>query len=236
MIERAPPGHVAEEAEERNRIVRTAHAAARGGDGRWRVPCVRASLASKGAFSFTATRWWPIIGPWHEDDALLDFPSWHFHIDWRFVGAKIRAAVRRQLDPDHEGGEIAQVIIARDIVPLGTVPPKDRTWWTTVAEQRRGDRGSTLPAEPCERWFRHEARTAEPGPPPKWWRATPWRAELEEAFEGRCLVGPERRCPHRGAPLAEIAPDGEGVLECPLHGLRWRASDGRHIPDPWPPG
>ena len=235
MLESAPPGHAAEEAEQRWRIMRTAHAATRAPDGRFRVPCVRASLASKGAFTFTATRWWPIIGPWHEDEALLDFPTWHFHIDWRFVDAKTRTAVSRQLDPSHAGSEIAQVIIARDIVPLGTVPPKHNTWWTVRADQRKGERGFALPEDACERWFRHERRTPEPDPPPKWWRQTHWRPELEEAFEGRRLVGPERRCPHRGVPLAGIEADAEGVLECPLHGLRWRACDGRHVPDPWPP-
>lgn len=32
--------------------------------------------------------WLPVIGPPHEDAAILRFPTEHYHYDWRFVSAK----------------------------------------------------------------------------------------------------------------------------------------------------
>ena len=34
-------------------------------------------------------------------------------------------------------------------------------------------------------------------------------------------------CPHQGARLGSILPDDDGIITCPLHGLRWRIADGQ---------
>lgn len=42
---------------------------------------------------------------------------------------------------------------------------------------------------------------------------------IDEACEGKTFRG--RTCPHKGFSLEGIAPDGDGVVTCPLHGARW---------------
>jgi len=42
------------------------------------VPCVRGKY-------FNVTDDWPVMGPQHEDEAHINFPWQHYHIDWRFV-------------------------------------------------------------------------------------------------------------------------------------------------------
>ena len=47
--------------------------------GKWyKVPVVRAKVGRD-------QRDWPVIGPKHEDAAIIKFPFYHYHIDWRFV-------------------------------------------------------------------------------------------------------------------------------------------------------
>ena len=38
------------------------------------------------------------------------------------------------------------------------------------------------------------------------------------------------KCPHRGTPLNAIAPDENGVIHCPAHGLKWSAKTGEMVP------
>ena len=35
---------------------------------------------------------------------------------------------------------------------------------------------------------------------------------------------PGGRCPHRGTPLNAVAPDENGAIHCPAHGLKWAAT------------
>ena len=185
----------------------------------------------KGDAVHAQPRWWPIIGPWHEDGALLAFATYHFHLDWRFVDRPSRHAASNRVDRTHAGSEIAQVIIGRHIVPVGATPTDHSAGWTTRADERTGECGRALPEGDTARWFRHETPPPVTLAPTTWWRHTEWRGTLEEAFEGAHLIGPERRCPHRGVPLANIDPDAHGIIECPLHGLRWCARTGEHVPD-----
>ncbi len=47
--------------------------------GKWyRVPCVFGKV-------YSMERWWPVMGPKHEDAEFIQFPQQHYHIDWRFV-------------------------------------------------------------------------------------------------------------------------------------------------------
>ena len=215
----------------RSTIERTTHCAhpLDEAHGAWNVPCVRAVLDPKDDAVHAEPRWWPIIGPWHEDGALLGFATYHFHIDWRFVDRASRRTVSKR--GMQARGEVAQVIIARHIVPVGATAPRHSAGWTTRAEERTGGCARPLPDADTARWFRRETREPATLAQTTWWRHTEWRGALEEAFEGSRLVGPERRCPHRGVPLAHIAPDAEGIVECPLHGLRWCARTGTHVPD-----
>ena len=47
----------------------------------------------------------------------------------------------------------------------------------------------------------------------------PWEAALRDAYCGQRLRGTV--CPHRGADLRGFAPGADGMVTCPLHGLRF---------------
>lgn len=55
----------------------------------------------------------------------------------------------------------------------------------------------------------------------------PWLPDLEAAYQDRRL-GEDWICPHRGASLRG-QPVHEGVVVCPLHGLRWCVETGRLV-------
>ena len=74
------------------------------------VPCVRAGWPHID----DKPRWWPILGPQHEDAEFINFPYQHFHVDYRFLDANARSLVSVAL-----GTSLAfsSVITADNIVP-----------------------------------------------------------------------------------------------------------------------
>lgn len=58
-----------------------------------------------------------------------------------------------------------------------------------------------------------------------------WLAALSSHFANHRL-GEKRVCPHRGADLSTFAPDADGCITCPLHGLRWNVETGCIVPPP----
>lgn len=56
----------------------------------------------------------------------------------------------------------------------------------------------------------------------------PWLPVLEVAYAD-CRLTPGLVCPHRGAPLAGL-PVEDGLVTCPLHGLRWNVATGELAP------
>jgi hypothetical protein len=53
-------------------------------------------------------------------------------------------------------------------------------------------------------------------------------SSFEPFFKGKRLIRGSCGwiCPHKGISLASMVPDESGVITRPLHGLRWKASDG----------
>ena len=183
---------------------------------RYRVSCVRAHYPG----NTERTRWWPVLAQWHEDWAIFGFRYWHFHIDWRFVGPVLREETAARLGA-LGGGLAAAIITSERIAPLGWRGA--RTWF----EPTEG--GAGLPPVPARTWCARKERTAWRAAPERWGAprkgsARRVRAALESAMGRRRL---ERHgdgkivCPHRGADLSAIAPDAEGRIECPGHGLTW---------------
>lgn len=39
---------------------------------------------------------WPVCGPRHNDATCLNFPKFHYHVDWRFVRAPSEPSLRQQ--------------------------------------------------------------------------------------------------------------------------------------------
>lgn len=150
------------------------------------------------------TTYWPVLGPIHDDAEDLDFPHLHFHLDGRFLSKRMRSSLRnyRRLEDD--------------TLLNGTV-------LIEVREEYRKQYGE-LPRQPVLR--RRKCRRAD----------IPYTAEAREKIlesrgnkievrhgfpaepirlrDGRIL------CPHRKVDLSTFAPDADGLVTCPLHGLR----------------
>jgi len=136
----------------------------------------------------------PLIGTVHEDREIIRFHSWHIHVDARFITI-----------PEHrylDGQEAADTTALGR--PLSLTSPWDSDeplHWAEVMLSLR----------------RLRARRSEP---PEWSdRLARWIPALEDAYadaSAACGV-----CPHRQIPLSAGRDMGDGVRQCPGHGLCW---------------
>lgn len=140
---------------------------------------------------------WPTLGPLHHDRGEVDFPHLHFHVDPRFLTARqvriCEASKRWMMDWSLETDVAAFPLCRTDI----NIPRRPR-----LAKRR------------C----RASSWTYSPLNSPKWLPA------LEQRYGA--IVAPIRAkgdrllCPHRKVDLSSLPPDADGIVTCPLHGLR----------------
>lgn len=144
--------------------------------------------------------WWPVIGQRHKDKQFLNFDHPHYHVDGRFLSKRQRAFAT---DWRHESLEY--ILAARPLNNRFRDPP---------AEQ------PTLKRRKCS------SAHIEYGA-----HYQPTIQKLAEHFEGRrCRRGENGWvCPHQATPLGSIKPI-QGVITCPLHGLRIDAATGVVMP------
>lgn len=195
---------------------------------RYSVPAVHARIRDG-----HPPQWLPILGRNHEDADIVGFEPQHWHIDLRF-------ATDRQLqtlDPNHNGRCYMRV------VTLSNVQPQGQTCEAAALRLARYMRDTGASAEsvhetdtwlfeheehPVGTWYRIAAmechRTTLPAYPHG---LAYWSEILNARYAGRTWNGPSRQCPHRGAPLAGIEPDEDGIVTCPLHGLEFDACTGK---------
>lgn len=144
---------------------------------------------------------WPVLGPLHTDKDFFNFDRAHYHVDARFVNK--RNAERAQI---HRQGIFAQAqgspLSRRNVEGAPEVP-------------------TGLPV-----LKRLKCQTADF---PYQFHNQPTVSALRIAYGD---VGPEKRaipirradgrllCPHRKVDLSQFEPDADGVVTCPLHGLR----------------
>jgi nitrite reductase/ring-hydroxylating ferredoxin subunit len=142
---------------------------------------------------------WPVFLPKHNDAEHLNFSSPHYHVDPRFVG-------------------------------------KQAFEWAAMGPR---DSLASFQASPlCSRdWGREDG--TQPHPPVVWRKLQckrthlPYRfadliaKKLEPAFVGRQCKRARTGwvCPHKNVPLGSFA-SVDGVITCPLHGLRVDAETG----------
>ena len=179
----------------------------------YRVPCVWASWPD----THLTPRWWPVLGPQHEDSEFLNAPFQHYHVDFRFLERESREVA---LTPQGPPRAFSVVITAMNII-VGKVGPYGKV--KRLAEAPSAERLVEDAA-----WFR--VRRMKCKAP---WSAYPhklafWREALERAYQGQRLRN-GRFCPHKGADLGTFTPDGD-VVTCPLHGLRWNIRTGELTP------
>ncbi len=173
---------------------------------RYQTVCVRASLSST-----TPPEWVPVIGKPHDDEKFIGFKPVHLHIDWRFLD-------QRQRDLILDFGKNAP----HDLV-IATVYPGDGSGPTELED--------ALSAKdlPKTAFLKCVSKTYYSPFPPYPERPPYWLPALSKAYQDARLL-PGRVCPHRGADLSHEMPDAQGIVTCPLHGLRWHAQDGSAAP------
>lgn len=151
---------------------------------------------------------WPVMGPRHTDIEHLNFPALHYHFDHRFIAP-------RDFDSLFVDGwfHVSVTVHAR-----------------VLSEYTRNHLPGfeTLPVEPV--WRRRKCQRSSIAYPHDSIERAPRRdgfKALWGAFEGRQA----RRgssgwlCPHRQYPLG-AASSADGMITCPLHGLRICATTG----------
>lgn len=150
---------------------------------------------------------WPVIGALHEDRDAFNFPDLHYHIDARFL----TAAQERAVTPDR-----------RDMNPVFLVHAEP--FIVRISGTPLVYRGQPLPkGRPRLKRLKCRRSTYES-------MALRANAKARAVIEGKHgqIAEPIRRkdgrllCPHRKLDLSQFVPDVDGIVTCPLHGLRVR--------------
>ena len=149
---------------------------------------------------------WPVLGPLHDDAEFFNFAEPHYHIDARFVGARLHRGMADRVPWTWSTGDpAADGAMAASGWPLhyrGVPLPKGRPALRRLRCKRSAAKTGILLINDGPR----EGMTKRYGNP-----AAPI-----------CLRDGRKLCPHRKVDLTSFAPDALGVVTCPLHGLRVR--------------
>ena len=142
---------------------------------------------------------WPVNGPLHHDREGIGFDPVHYHIDGRFLTAKqARLAFRR------ESWMVAPPINANPLCNLyGAGPYTSGMPVRPTLQRRRCSRASyafEVPEHRTEAWGLKD-RYGSPA-------------------TAICRKDGRKLCPHRKVDLSQFLPDADGIVTCPLHGLR----------------
>ena len=175
-------------------------------------PCVR------GVWRSVEPRWLPVIGPVHTDTGPVNADFEHVHVDYRFLPRAMRAEA-------DAGPHSIFNINAVHSTPISTV-------WPEGADSPISLDDGDIRDWPDQSWMRLD-ELAYQGPYPQYpGQFVPWLRDLHGFYRDATLKG--GICPHQGADLRGIEPDAQGIITCPLHGLRWRADNGRIAAPPVP--
>lgn len=145
---------------------------------------------------------WVPVWPQLHDDANIGFPEKHYHVDWRFVS-------------DEDIKCIANLSYG-DRVYRASIDDILESVILLVITSESVKRGPEERLQCCYRnhltWpFHHNA---------------PER--LEKLLSGAKLKC--WRCPHWGFDLSTVKPNEDGIIQCPGHGLCFRADNGQLVP------
>jgi nitrite reductase/ring-hydroxylating ferredoxin subunit len=148
--------------------------------------------------------WWPVIGPRHNDKRFLRFPWQHYHVDGRFLTKRQMSFAKRQ-GRWVGGGSIAETVAASPLFSMGRGEPAP-----APTMKRRKCTSASIP---------YTAHGQQP------------IRDLAAHYAGRQCRASEQGwvCPHQQTPLGSIQPV-DGVVTCPLHGLRIDCRTGVVLP------
>ena len=181
---------------------------------RYQRPCIRSNWLD------LKIQWLPVIGSIHSDPEHVRANFLHVHVDFRFLTQKTR-------DDLIEKMEKSSLIFKANPVhstPISIIWPLDFDKPIQISDNR-------LEAVPESSWLKVQSRRYL-GPFPEYpTNIVPWHRALSEAYADRTLVN-DTICPHQATDLSGIEPDQEGIITCPLHGLKWRARTGKIVMPP----
>lgn len=153
--------------------------------------------------------WWPVVGPMHTDVEFFNFQRPHYHVDVRFLTTRHRRQIgggNRFTDCPF-GAALAVPVSASYALNSPDAPP---------------------PPEPVLRGMQcRRLGVAYP------YAKTVQVAALNEAYRhdrARRNAAGHLICPHRGARIDQLPPDANGIVTCPLHGLRINLRTGACVP------
>lgn len=155
-------------------------------------------------------RTWPVLGPMHDDAEFFNFSEPHYHLDIRFLETRQLPFVRKHAegalnyapgDVRFDGDLESAAVLIYPVVSRGDPLPKGRP---ALARRR------------CQRASFHC--------PVVDGRISKMRAHYGEPAEPIRLADGRKLCPHRKVDLSQFPPDTDGIVTCPLHGLRVRCA------------
>ena len=162
--------------------------------------------------------WIPVIGPIHDDRDHIKFDEQHFHVDFRFLGKKLRIAAA-----EHRHGNRGINLVF--VLPISKVLPLQSDSWLKLNDPML----QNFPEESYMKTMKLKFKTEYP----EYDFEPPWLLSMETAYRNARL-GPDMICPHRGTDLNGMKTDENGLLTCPLHGLRWDTKTGKLAPSVTP--
>lgn len=158
---------------------------------------------------------WPVYPSHHEDDEHLNFPWPHYHFDPRFLTHRMMSGFREDgWTSRTEAEKVSARVLQRNKMGM----------WSGVRPSVEQAAADTVQHPPIV-WRRMQCKREAPVYP--YGHAKPIQA-VQAAFAGQqCRKNAAGWvCPHKNYPLGSHATDADGVITCPLHGLRIRAADG----------
>ena len=139
--------------------------------------------------------WWPITGPLHNDQQFFEFKHDHYHVDIRFLGTR---HIRRMGYTGWLAESPLEAELARPVHAFVGGPP--------------------LPKPELRKMRCRRLSVTYPYATSKQVRA------VNDHFKGCSALANakgHRYCPHQKARIDQIPPDADGIVTCPLHGLRF---------------
>ena len=149
--------------------------------------------------------WWPVMGPLHTDADFFNFRAPHYHVDPRFLNARhLRYTSTAILSDDPIEVQLATPVSKRYGVNSTSEAPPPPPVLRRMKCQRLGvsyPYGDTKQVTALNTHHRGD--------------------HVRTNAEGHMI------CPHRGARIDQLPPGENGVVVCPLHGLRINVRTGK---------
>jgi hypothetical protein len=148
---------------------------------------------------------WPVLGPMHTDADFFNFRDRHYHIDARFVPARLAGQVtkwgKRSIAAMAQGFPLSRRRYDERDIPSGR--PTLARFKCQSAEMLYSFGGK----DEVRRLREHHGDNGNAAAMPI------------------CKPDGRKLCPHRKVDLSSFAPDQDGIVTCPLHGLRVRVGE-----------